>query len=385
MNNPAKVLQIVPRSPGSPDGVGDYALTLARKLFAGYGYKTTFAAHETTSAIIADGFEIVPLASLAPNGLLPRENDHVILHFVNYGYQKRGVPFWLLPILRNIRSQCPGNWLTVFHELYASGPPWKSAFWLHPLQIQIAKSISRLSDVCIVSSEVLLAQLRNLAPTTRAHVYPVPSNFGEPALSPDQITDRDLHRWVICGGTALIERSLRSFRTIASRIPESFFPRELFILGGHDNPATRSLLVELPGVRSEYYPHIDLAKASQILSSCSFAWLDYFHRADVPTNAVLKSSAFAAACAHGVIPIFPNGGSAISVEDDRLPGPFFVDSSSCDLPTIEDQAKVAAAFYNWYQHHASSDHLVRGISSALGLVAIEHGSVAAALCNEPTR
>lgn len=384
MNNPATVLQIVPRAPGSPDGVGDYALTVARKLFAAHGLKTTFAAHKSASATIVDGFEIVPLDSLATNGLLPLENDRVILHFVNYGYQQRGVPFWLLPVLRGLRSKCPENWLTIFHEIYASGPPWRSAFWLRPFQIQIAKSISRLSDVCVVSSEMLLAQLKNLAPATPVFICPVPSNFGEPALSSDQMANRDLHRWMICGGTALIERSLRSFRTIAKQIPAPFFPRELFVLGGYDNPATRSLLVDLPGVRSEYYPQIGVAEASPILSSCSFAWLDYFHRTDVPTNAVLKSGAFAAACAHGVIPILPSRGSAISLEGDRLPGPFFVDSGSCELPAVEDRATVAAAYYNWYQRHASSDQLARGISRALGLTAPEE-SVSGARSNEQTQ
>jgi hypothetical protein len=330
-----------------------------------------------------DGFEIVPLASLATNGLLLREHDRVILHFVNYGYQKRGVPFWLMPVLRGLRSQCPGDWVTIFHELYASGPPWKSAFWLRPFQIQIAKSVLRLSDVCVVSSEMLLAQLKNLAPATRAHIYPVPSNFGEPALSSAQMANRDLRRWVICGGTALITRSLRSFRTIAKRIPEPFLPRELFVFGGDDNPATRALLVDLPGVRSEYHPQVSVAEASQILSSCSFMWLDYFHHARVPTNAVLKSGAFAAACAHGVVPILPNRGSAISVEGDRLPGPFFVDSTSLELPAVKDRAIVAAAFYNWYQRHASSDQLARGISRALRLIATEQ-SVAGAHHNEQT-
>jgi hypothetical protein len=59
------------------------------------------------------------------------------------------------------------------------------------------------------------------------------------------------------------------------------------------------------------------------------------------------------------------------VEGDRLPGPFFVDSNSRDLPTVEDRAKIAAVFYNWYQRHASSENLARGIATALGLAATE--------------
>ena len=339
------ILQIVPRSPGSPDGVGDYALTVARKLLAAYGHKTIFAAHESSFTTAVGDFEIVPLASLATNGLLRREHDHVILHFVNYGYQKRGVPFRLLPILRGLRAQCRGVWLTIFHELYASRPPWKSAFWLRPFQIQIAKSISRMSDACIVSSEASRGQLKQLTPNAKISVHPVISNFGEPALSAGQISNRDPHRWVICGGTALVERSLRSFRGILNQIPDFLSPRDLSVLGGNDNPATRSLLVDFGHIQSDYRPQISAADASQILSTASFAWIDYFHRPDVPTAVALKSTAFAAACAHAVVPVFPHRGSAISLHGDRLPGPYFIDGRQSELP--QDRAAIASEIYAW--------------------------------------
>ena len=79
------VLQIVPKTPGGHDGVGDYALNLAKTLLADYGLTTVFVAGKETSSI-KDGY------------------DHVILHYVNYGYQKRGVPFRLLSILRKLRK-----------------------------------------------------------------------------------------------------------------------------------------------------------------------------------------------------------------------------------------------------------------------------------------
>lgn len=358
----SSILQIVPRPPGSRDGVGDYALTVARELRQRFACNTTFVTN--VSAQLEDDFEILsPIDSVSGH----KDFEHVILHYVNYGYHKRGVPFRLLSILREVRRQCPGRLLTIFHELYASGPPWKSAFWLRPFQIQIAKSISRLSDTCIVSGETMLAQFKKLTPHANVRMHPVPSNFGEPSLSSDQLTNRSPYRWAICGGTALVERSLRSLLDSLNQIPEIFSPRELFVVGGKENTAIRSLLGDLPNVRYEYRPEIAVSEASQILSSCTFAWLDYFHRVDVPTDVVLKSSAFAAACAHGVIPIFPARGSSISLEGDRLPGPFFIDSNSCQLPVIDDRTKVAAQFYDWYQHHSSSEHLARGIADALGL------------------
>jgi hypothetical protein len=343
------ILQIVPQLPGTHGGVGDYSLTLAKTLRARYGRETVFISSGNISEASSS------------------QHEHVILHYVNYGYQKRGVPFALLPLLRDLRRGGRGRFLTIFHELYASGPPWQSAFWLRPFQVQIARSISRLSDACIVSSDTSARELQKLTPQVRVRVHPVFSNFGEPSLSQTQTAERDPHRWVICGGTALVERSVRSFCAIVKHIPPAFSPSELFVLGGNDNPAVRSLLSTLTAMHSDYRPQIAAEEAPQILSTCSFSWMDYFHRADVPTDALLKSSAFAAACAHGVIAVLPHPGSSISIGTDALPGPYFVQAHRCQLPPEQDRHKVAAQIYDWYRSHAASQHLAKGIACALDL------------------
>jgi hypothetical protein len=360
------LLQIVPKVPGGIDGVGDYALTIAKKLREKFECDTVFATFKTSSAENPSGFEILSLDRLLNES---RKYDHVLLHYVNYGFQKRGVPFRLLSILRQLRSWHRGGLVTIFHELNASGPPWTSAFWLKPLQKRLAKSVGRLSDGCIVSGGNFLSELKRMIPDAHVELHPVPSGLGEPSLSPNQIADRDPHRWAIFGGTALVERSLRSLRSLLHRIPNSVAPTMLFVLGGNDNPVTRSLLVDL-GIKSDYRPRIAAADASEILKTCSFGWLNYFHRPDVETAVILKSSAFASACAHGVIPIFPYPGSAVSIENDRMPGPFFVEMNRCEIPDAQDRAKVAADIYDWYQRRASSESLVQGVVRMLGLAAV---------------
>jgi hypothetical protein len=358
----------VPRTPGSFDGVGDYALALARKLRLLFDCETIFAARDCTRRTDVDGFEVRPFESAKPSRLSGAEFDHVILHYVNYGYHARGIPFGLVPVASDIRQTCRGRFLTIFHELYASGTPWKSAFWLQPLQKRIARTLAQLSEVCVVSSEAMLRDLERLAANSKGIVHPVVSNFGEPELSAGQFLQRDPHHWAICGGTALIERSLKSFCTIMNRIPEEIAPRQLFVFGGSDNSVVRSLLREC-GIQTDYQPRISSSEASSFLSASSFLWLDYFDRPDVPMEFVLKSTAFAAACAHGVVPIFPQRSSAISVEGDRLPGPFFITADSFQLPSANARADLAEEFYTWYQRHASSDHLAHGVARALQLTA----------------
>ena len=62
--------------------------------------------------------------------------------------------------------------------------PWKSEFWVHPLQKKIARDVARLGDARLVSSESMRQTLERLAPGLDVIVHPVPSAFGEPRIEP---------------------------------------------------------------------------------------------------------------------------------------------------------------------------------------------------------
>jgi len=85
----------------------------------------------------------------------------------------------------------------------------------------------------------------------------------------------------------------------------------------------------------------------------------------VPMATILKSSVFAAFCAHGVIPVFPQGGSAIELRGDTLPGPFFVSQSRQNLPAESERAKVAQELHEWYGRNASSQCLATIVQAAI--------------------
>lgn len=359
------LLQIVPQLPGTHDGVGDYALNLAQALKQRSDVETIFAVAGTTSKE-AGGFAVRSFEHPAIGAAeLARDCEHTLLHYVNYGYHARGVPRWLPQFMRALRSQAGTQLTVIFHELYADvSSPWRSAFWLRPLQIRIAREIASLAHRCFVSSETMGTQLRQIAQPARLEIHPVMSNFGEPALVADDFVRRDRHRWVIAGGTALVARSVRSFLERRAAIPEAFAPRELFVLGGKNNDDLRNQLKNSHGLEWKYSPEIEVSEASAILSSCSFGWLDYFQENDAPTGAILKSTSFAAYCAHGVAPIFPRAAAAIAIGEDRLPGPFFLERNGATFP--QDSARASAEIYHWYHRHASSGRLADAIGNALG-------------------
>src|SRR5262249_35920219 len=113
-------------------------------------WKTVFLRHRQAECL-ADTIQSLSAATKALA---------VILHFSGYGYHKRGVPFWLVQGLR-IWSRSAGRvpLLAIFHELYATGRPWHSAFWLCPLQKQIARNILNLSSAAITPTDLYRKRL----------------------------------------------------------------------------------------------------------------------------------------------------------------------------------------------------------------------------------
>jgi hypothetical protein len=304
---------------------------------------------------------------MSDGGVLGEKPDHVILHYVNYGYQRRGLPFSSLPVWRALRESCRGRFLVIFHELFASGPPWKSEFWAQPLQKKIARDVARLGDARLVSSESMRQSLEKLAPGLDVIVHPVPSAFGEPTIDSAQLRKRDDHRWLICGGTALVERSLRSFVRIAGTIPANIAPRNLVVVGGTENSKVRQMLNTLADIHGEYHPAVSPETASQVLSACAFAWLDYFTTGSADPDLLLKSSSFANVCAHAVVCVTPRVSSVISLRGDSLPGPFAIAYGEVKLPSPNERPTVAKEIYNWYHRHASLTTLVQMVAKALQL------------------
>lgn len=362
------VLQIVPQLPGTLDGVSDYALNLARALSARHDRRTVFVVARKTSAEAIDGFEVISgLRAGRVARSLAQRCDHVVLHYVNYGYQMRGVPFSLRRFARELREQIRGRWVTTFHEIYASGPPWKSEFWLRPFQVKIARALIDLSDLCFVSNAAVEKEIYLHDARKQVRRAPVMSNFGEPELT--DFSGGSPKRWAICGGTASIERSLFSFEQIHRLIPEPFFPNHLHVIGGHETESIRALIERVadgtPGLSCHYHPDIAVNEASVLLAQCSFAWLDYFGKGKMWPGMVLKSSVFAACGAHGIVPILSHQEDAFAVERDPFPGPWFMTPAALHFPAPDRLSEIREKIYSWYWAHAASTRLARLYAEAL--------------------
>ena len=276
-SGPTLRLQIVPPGPG---GVHDFAAAL-RAQWALQGQPSELLAlGRTATRPQTLGGALTALRGGGP------ERCSVLLHFSGYGYDPRGLCGWLLHELLAARQQWGPQLriVTLFHELFASSMPWQSAFWLGPVQADIARRLAALS-AAVATNTTQHAQWLRAQPgvTAAVQVRPVFSNFLQPAHLP---------------ASAEREPALIVFGAMATR------RRALQRLAAHA-PALRALGIEAitevgPGaptiLRSWTQQHLGLlppAAVAQQLLRHRHALIDY------PAAYLAKSSVLAAYAAHG--------------------------------------------------------------------------------------
>ena len=193
-----ELVQIVPALPPAFSGVGDFATLLARALLARHGVGGRFVvgdpAWNAPTAVAPFPAAAVTARSAsvlrAQLDALPHApGDAVLLHYVGYGYAHRGCPFWLVDGLerwQRAAAHAP-RLLVLFHETFASGPVWSSAFWTRPFQKSLAARLARLADARRITTTIGRGELSGTlcrGETLPMTVAPVFSNVGEPAAPP---------------------------------------------------------------------------------------------------------------------------------------------------------------------------------------------------------
>jgi hypothetical protein len=347
-----KLIAIVPRIPPVVDGVGDYALSLARLLRDNVGLTTQFIVTDSnwTGADQVEGFEVRHLSSHSSDdllNLLERDSSadaRALLHYEGYGYATRGCPVWLVnAIERWRRASSERSLVTMFHELYATGPPWTSSFWLSPLQKNLATRLARVSDQCMTSLEryARLVQEMSGKPATSLPVF---SSIGEPQLT---LPLNERRRRLVVFGTR--GRRIEVYRRSAAdlnRICRRLGIEEIVDIGRSVDFNIESV-VDAAVLRCGELPG---SEVSEVLLDAVAGIIDY------PASMLGKSTIFAAYCSHRVIPIVANYSDptpAEGLERDRHYWLTDVESESLNLATGQVLADNALA---WYQAHSLSAH-----------------------------
>jgi len=344
------IFQIVPRLPPNIDGMGDYALNLACQLYQDHDVKTHFIICDpswTGTSEIA-GFPITQVNKRSVHSLLlllpnqHKTSNVVLLNYVGYAYARKGCPLWLIKSLEFWKTLVVGSHLvTMFHGTYAFGPPWKSAFWLSPLQKSLADRLVKISDSCLTNTQLYAKTVWELSRGKHARIpiVPVFSNIKEPESVLPLIERRC--RLVVFGN---IDSRLRIYLGSLATLHyacQLLSIEEIWDIG----PLTGLNLSEINGVSVVEIGIQPAEEISAIFSSSLAGFMNY------NPNCLAISSVFASYCAHGLLPINANK-SALTVDGIKAGNHYWVpDDKITSLKNVAELQVIATNAYTWYQTH----------------------------------
>jgi hypothetical protein len=344
------IISIVPRLAPAVDGVGDYALNLARQLRQNFAIDTHFIVSDPTwlEEPQIEGFAVNRVDARTTPALLAliqtdRPNSStILLHYVPHGYAKKACPFWLIQGLKAWQQQTQNAKLvTMFHELYALGVPWSSDFWLSPVQKSLAIQLAQLTDQCLTSCESYATRLYEFGAGKHQQILTlsVPSTIGEPT----QVLPlaKRQPRLVVFGQTGARTRVYKKNQQL-KRICQALGIQEILDIGP---PTGLKLdnLIDLPIVELGFQSS---SEVSNLLLEATAGLINY------DPNRLAKSTIFAAYCAHGVLPISDQVSSRFS--NGLTPGTHYWSPSLNTIApssSIEGLQPIANNARAWYQTH----------------------------------
>ena len=328
--------------PPAVNGVGDFAAILAdalRARGAKSGFITQWAgSHEFRGSPVrrlarrsADGLQHTLEASGART---------ILLHFSGYGYARWGLCWWLAEgLCRWRRRGSERRLITVFHELYATGPFWRTSFWTALPQRRIGRSLASISDAAMTTSPAGAEKLKSWHPELPIVVSPVFSNVGE-VEAPVPFSDRGPFA-VVFGQEAQRQRLYSALTGAPPAIGEGL--RRFGVARVLDIGPAAAVPASVAGLPVERLGLLDAQAVSARLSEARVGLVDY------PLHVVTKSGIMAAFFAHGLLTV--NTSTVGTLPDGIEEGRHFAHPHRLSEPTFDAEA-VAAEGFAWYRPHS---------------------------------
>lgn len=352
-----RLIHITPQWPPTVGGVADYAEILSRRLVEVTGGRVApvlvhagwqpgptpeadFPAVDVSEQCSADALaEIIGALRAEASG-----PSVVLLEYSGYGYAKRGTPWWLIRGLKTVRTRHSAlRLITVFHELYATGPLWASSFWLSPVQRYVAARLARLSDGLLTNRMVSADWLqRYMQPGAPLRVCPVFSNVGEPDAVPSW-DEREPYAVVFGGGPRKDDLYANRWDDVWTACKQ-FGVERVVDVGPPPSVEVADYPVEVVGT-------LPRNEVSRWLRN---ATLGFLRRRRL--DALTKSGVFAAYLAHGTLPVVDSDNGRVT-----YPG-----LETCFISTrtvsMNGQGKtMCMRARTWYREHAHSRVTARNV------------------------
>jgi hypothetical protein len=300
---------IAPQLPPAIDGVGGYCWNLWRhwpvidvrwQFLALHGVAAT---REHWREVEIGGFSAD--ANSLHDALESGNARTIVLHYVGYGFQPKGIPIWLPQALRRWRqSGASRKLVTMFHEMYARSSPLRSPFWVAPFARKIIHDLVSISDAWVTSCDRYYDQLVGEfgASTESGRIISIGSNI---PVTLDGLPSRSAHGKfkVVCFGLAKTRLwALEQHWKLLRELNERGLIDGITLLGKHglteDARGEESFIRRIgPGV--EWRRRFDLSTEE---ISRELLQQDLGIVANEP-DILTKSGVFAALANHGIVPI----------------------------------------------------------------------------------
>jgi hypothetical protein len=341
-----QIIQVVPRLTPALCGVSDAALLLAGELEAGFEIKTAIAVLNANKTHDVQ----LPIMYVSPAQLLETclalskgEPGYLLVHLSGYGYSADGAPTLLAEALRSVRADGRFRVAVFFHELFATGMPWKSAFWYSRRQKRAVRRIAEACDLLVTSTRSYLDWLNRETVRQSAspiQYMPVFSDVGE-AQQHIPLADRDPVMAVFgLGGTR--QNAYRELSALGTMLEQLGIQEILDIGPEYEAPG------ELHGIPVRRMGVLAATEIARQFSRTTFGFLSY------PHTRLAKSGVFAGYCAHGVIPViarqFP--GQVDGLED----GVHVLSPRTQTAAQASGLESCSIAAWRWYSGHRLHDH-----------------------------
>jgi hypothetical protein len=311
---------LTPRLPPSVCGVGDHSVQLAKALRPTVLGVTALCVHgeKVNSGLPFDRVDPWDRRARTLAKLLDDHNtDCLWVQYSGYGYNKKGLPWYLVRAVKSIRPRWKIS--VFFHETHCSPRQlgWKGSF-IAPLQRRIGKELAALADTLFTSTELYVDSIHRDygIPKHRITLLPLGSNIPVPSFTPrERESWRAELQWeadecvAVTFGSAGSQRQalLRNCESLISAIQAGVIQRVLCIGGdpgtsrddvlngvrpelasftkvvGHQSPEQIAKVLVAADVAVIRYPFKRIGKSGAFMA-CSLAGLPLLVGDDVPAD-----------------------------------------------------------------------------------------------------
>jgi hypothetical protein len=341
-----RLIQVVPRLQPTRCGVSDHAVALASELRTRYGIDTAFVVLNSEERNDVP----YPVLHCSPDQLLGAcvslsENQAaaILVHLSGYGYSADGAPTLLAEALENVGADGRFRVAVFFHELFATGMPWKSAFWYSGRQKKAVRRIAEASDLLATNNRGYVDWLtRETVPQSALPIQylPVFSQVGE-AQQRISLADRDPVMTVFGLGTTR-QNAYRELAALGTMLRQLRI-QEILDIGPEFEPPS-----EVHGIAVRRMGVLAATEIARQFSRSTFGFLSY------PRMSLAKSGVFAGYCAHGVVPVTAQdfSGQVDGLED----GVHVLSPRSATAAQTSGLEPISIAAWRWYAGHRLQDH-----------------------------